>query len=262
MSIQSINRAIEILNLFRENRSQLGLSEIAELVGLVKTTVFTIVKTLVENGFLYQDVYSKKYSLGISLFELGMRQAGNLEINKVAVNPMHQLSNDTSSYCRLAIWDASSVFITMTVHPQGMDSHTRQLGPRLPAYCTALGKAMLAHMPPDTINTYLDETEITAYTDYTIIDRNELLNDFQATRKRAYAISNKEILLHQVGIGAPVFNEKGSVTGAVSIQLNPEEVNLEKIEKVASRLLRATFQISSDLGYHILPIQPDKRYLL
>lgn len=256
MSIQSIERAIAVLNLFRENQNQLSLAEIAESMGLAKTTVHTIVKTLAQNGFLSQDGHSKKYSLGFSLFELGMKQAGNLEINRNAMIPMHQLANDTNSYCRLAVWDMNTVFITMTVHPQGIDSHRRQLGPRLPAYCTSLGKSMLAQMPKDKIDSYCDLVELKPYTEHTITDPGQLKKNLELVKKKGYAVSNREILLHQVGVGAPIFGENSKLIGAASTQLNPEEVNQEKIETAASRLLRTTYEISSNLGYLPVSVLP------
>ncbi len=256
MSIQSIERAINILNLFRDNKNLLSLGEIAESMGLAKTTVHTIVKTLARKGFLFQDEHSKKYSLGFSLFELGMKQAGNLEINRNATVAMHQLANDTGSYCRLAVWDLNTVFITMTVHPQGIDSHSRQLGPRLPGYCTSLGKSMLAQMTDDRLEIYLETVELKPYTEYTITDGEQLLDELNRVRKKGYAISNREILLHQVGIGAPIFGENGKLAGAASIQLNPEEVDSQKVEMTASRLLRTTYEISSNLGYRPISIQP------
>lgn len=256
MRIQSIERAIGILNLFRKNKSSLSLAEISSAMGIAKTTVHTIVKTLEYNGFLHQDIHNKKYSLGFSLFELGTIQAANLVINRHASKPMHALANDTNAGCRLAIWDADTVFITMTVFPMGQDTQFRQLGPRLPAYCTALGKTMLSHMPDKKLELYFENTPLSAYTSHTILDQKALRKELLESRKRGYAISNREILLHQVGIGAPVLNEDGSVIGAVSLNLNQEEITDEMIEKKATRLLRATYEISAEMGYQPISITP------
>jgi DNA-binding IclR family transcriptional regulator len=258
MRIQSIDRAVAILNLFRDGRGSLSLAEIASAMGLAKTTIHTIVQTLVYHGFLHQDIYNKKYSLGFSLFELGTVQAANLEINRIASRPLHDLANQTGSYCRLAIWDSDTVFITMTVHPLGKDSVSRSLGPRLPAYCTGLGKAMLAHMPQSAIDAYLAKTELQPYTKYTIIDKTRFKEDLALSRSRGYAVSHRETLLHQIGVAAPIYNGDGNVIAAASVQLHPEETDDALIENRASRLLRATYTISVDLGYQPLsrvPIQ-------
>jgi len=259
MRVQSIDRAIGILNLFRASRSSLSLSEIATAMGIVKTTIHTIVKTMEYHGFLHQDMYSKKYSLGHSLFELGTIQSANLSINRNASKPVHVLANETGFSCRLAIWDADTVFITMTVIPQGQDTQSRQLGPRLPAYCTALGKAMLAHMPEEMQTNYIKTAEFLSYTQYTITDPEELKKDLELTRKRGYSISNREILLHQTGLGAPVFDEAGNTIAAVSLQLDPENINDTLIEKTAARLLRTAYEISAEMGYQPLSVSPSMR---
>ena len=257
MRIQSIERAIGILNLFKANRSSLSLAEIASGMGIAKTTIHTILKTLEYNGFLRQDIYTKKYSLGFALFELGALQATNMRINRNSSKPLHVLANESNSCCRLAIWDADTVFITLTVFPQGLDNQSRQLGPRIPAYCTGLGKAILAHLPDERIALYLDKTELSPYTKYTITDRNDLMKDLKDTKLRGYSISNRETLLHQIGVAAPIFDEAGNIIAAASIELNPEETDEERIEKSATRLLRATHEISTEMGYQPLSILPD-----
>lgn len=258
MGIQSINRAIAVLNLFKDNRKEMSLAEISESLGLVKTTVHTILKTLAQNGFLSQDAHSKRYSLGFVLFELGMRQADNLKINRNGTNPLHQLANDTGSSCRLAIWDMNTVFITLVVHPLGIDTYSRELGPRLPGYCTSLGKAILSQMSEGDVKAYLDATELISYTAHTFTDQKKLLKDLKETQIRGYAISDREILLHQVGIGAPIFNEAGICVGATSIQLNPEDISPEYIENMSSRLLRTSYQISNNMGYTPISISPQQ----
>lgn len=252
MRIQSIERAISVLNLFKHHARPLGLAEIAESLGLVKTTVHTIVKTLEENGFLLKDRATRRYQLGFALLELGSIQAANLEINQRASVHLRQLANQTDQVCRVGIWDANSVFITMTVEPQGTNRLTRQLGPRLPGYCTALGKAILAHLPTTDINAYLDTVERRAYTPQTITDKQELMKELNMIRQRGYSISRKEILPHQAGIGAPVRNAAGKVAGSISMRMEPEALNSDTLEMDADRLMRAAYEISMDMGWDSL----------
>ena len=155
MRIQSLERAISILNLFRSTRNPLGISEMAQALNLAKTTVHGLVSTLEMNGFLKKDAATRKYRLGFALFELGSIQAADLEINQRAFFPMRELSNKIDRLCRVAIWDRGSVIVTMTVQPQGHEITARQFGARLPGYCTALGKAILANMDESEQKSYL-----------------------------------------------------------------------------------------------------------
>ena len=94
----------------------------------------------------------------------------------------------------------------MTVHPQGHEITTRQFGPRLPGYCTALGKAILANKSDSELNAYLEDINLIAYTPNTIKDRQLFAEDLNQTRARGYSISRMEILPHQAGLGAPLLD--------------------------------------------------------
>ena len=149
------------------------------------------------------------------------------------------------------------IIVTMTAQPQGHESTTRQIGPRLPGYCTALGKAVLANMPDSEIEPYLNETELIAYTPNTITDRKVLEEDLTRTRARGYSISRGEILLYQVGLGAPVLSSAGRVIGSISASLNSEDLQTEVLPATASHLMRTAHQISLDIGYQ--PIEMNRR---
>ena len=115
MRIQSLERAISILNLFRSTRNTLGISDMAKALNLAKTTVHGLVSTLEINGFLTKDTSTRKYRLGFALFELGTIQAAGLEINQRAFYPLRELSNEIHRLCRAAIWDRGSVIVTIVL---------------------------------------------------------------------------------------------------------------------------------------------------
>jgi DNA-binding IclR family transcriptional regulator len=252
MRIQSLERAISILNLFRNTRNSLGISEMAEALNLAKTTVHGLVSTLEMNGFLKKDAAIRKYRLGFALFELGTIQAADLEINQRAFYSLRELSNKTDCLCRVAIWDRESVVVTMTVQPQGHEITTRQFGPRLPGYCTALGKAILANMSESELNAYLEDINLIAYTPNTIKNRQALAEDLIQTRARGYSISRMEILPHQAGLGAPVLDSSGRTMGAISTRLNVEDLDTDLMNATAGHLVRTAHQISMDMGYQPL----------
>jgi DNA-binding IclR family transcriptional regulator len=249
MRIQSLERAISILNLFRSTRNPLGISEMAQALNLAKTTVHGLVSTLELNGFLKKDAATRKYRLGFALFELGSIQAADLEINQRAFHPLRELSNKVDRLCRVAIWDRGSVIVTMTVQPQGHEITARQFGPRLPGYCTALGKAILANMNESQRQAYLDEIDLIAYTPNTINDRQLLLEDLSQIRARGYSISRMEILPYQAGLGAPVWDFSGMTIGAISTRLNAGDLDTDFMTTAAGQLMRTAHQISMDMGY-------------
>ena len=249
MGIQSLERAISILNLFRNTRNSMGISEMAEALNLAKTTVHGLVSTLEKNGFLHRDSTTRKYRLGFALYELGSIQVSHIEINQHAAIPLQNLANKIDRICRIGIWDRNSIIVTMTIQPQGHESTQRQFGPRLPGYCTALGKAILANMPPTDLQAYLDATELVAYTPKTIVDRQKLEKDLLKSKERGYSISREEVLPHQIGLGAPVLASGSQMAGAISARLDPEEQGTELMMTAADLLMRTARQISLEMGY-------------
>ena len=254
MRIQSLQRAIGILNLFRKSRNPIGISEMAASLDLAKTTVHGLVSTLESNGFLQKDLTTRKYRLGFALYELGSIQVSRLEINQHSAVPLQNLSNRINRICRVAIWDRDSIIVTMTIQPQGHESTARQFGPRLPGYCTALGKAILANLPNADLRVYLDSTELVSYTPYTIVDRRTLEDSLGRIKDRGYSISRQEVLLHQASLGAPVLTIGGELAGAISARLNPEDQDTELMRSVAELLMATADQISLEMGYQPMDV--------
>lgn len=251
-TIQSIDRAMEMLQLFTRNRPRLGITEISQHLGLAKGTVHGLVRTLSKAGFLQQDPESRKYRLGLKIYELGMILAGTLEINDKAVRPTSQLAKRTGMVAKIAIWDGNSALLVLHIDPKAHSLFTHQIGPSIPAYCSALGKAMLAHLQPQQLDAYLDRTPLTPYTSHTIVDRDALLADLEETRQKGYSIDCEETVLGFDCIGAPIVGRAGHVEAAISLSGDSEQFSpaqADKIEGLVKQLQIAAAEISRSLGY-------------
>jgi DNA-binding IclR family transcriptional regulator len=256
MGIQSIERAISVLDLFKENK-QLGLAEIAENVGLSKTTIHNIIKTLEENDFLRQNKKTKTYQLGYSILELGLKQNTELDINRNALGPLQKLSNDLNKICSIGIWDNNSILVTIRTIPHFTYVHAylaAQLGPRVPAYCTPFGKAMLAFMQKEAVEKYLNEVELLPFTPNTITNRDKLIEELAQIKKRGYSIDEREFA-HFMGIGAPVMGASGKIEGAISIRLDLVDYDKDSLEEFAGPLLRTAYEVSLNMGFRPIPME-------
>ncbi len=254
MSIQSVERAIDIINAIADKRGPLGLVELSQLLNLPKTTIFSLVKTLRKKGFLLQDPSSKKYGLGFALFELGAIQMAELEIQRVASPLLDQLANNLDLECRLGVWHQKSVIVTQHAHPFSKNRPPGQIGPRIPAYCTALGKAILAHLPAEDLEDYLNTVELIGYTPATITDAKKLRKQLQAIQKQGYSVADGELVLYRLAIGAPIFGPERQIEGAISIGLDPQQAALPKMDILSSQLLRTAHELSLALGCPPIPI--------
>ncbi len=248
MNIQSVQRATAIISLFCTSPQRLGVTEIAAALGLNKATTWGLVTTLEQQGFLQQDPDSRKYGIGPRLFELGMIYVGNLEINVKGARQAQNLAARTGLTARIGILDNGSVLITHLAVPRSEDYLSHQIGPRTPAYCSGLGKAMLANLAPAELDDYLRSVELVAITRNTITDRAALRRDIEQTRERGYSIAREEMIPGLAALGAPIYGRNHRLVGALSISETPEIVLSKRLEKLGYELTRAAADISREMG--------------
>ena len=250
MIIQSVKRATDIISLFSSSQTSLGVTQIAASLGLNKATVWGLVTTLEQQGFLQQNPDTLKYGVGPKLFELGMVYVGSLEINAKASRLVHGLASRTGLNARIGIWDGGGVLITLMALPKTEDSLSHQIGPRVPAYCSGIGKALLAYLEPGELQSYLQETELVRHTRTTIVVLEKLLMDLEETRQRGYSISSEEMIPGLAALGAPIFGKTKQLVGAISISYSPASFSKKNLDKLADDLLGTAAEISQKMGYY------------
>ncbi len=251
MAIQSVMKALKILTSFSWKHPNLSLSEISEILKIPKPTAHGLVTTLVEAGFLKQDLATRKYALGLSVFELGMLQAETFELNQKGFSPAAKIAQATGLACRLGLWDSHDILLTATVYPSQKGAQLSPGGPRTPAYNSSLGKSVLAHLGAKELEAYLAKVEFVAFTNFTITDVNELRRDLEDTRKRGYAVDREEAVLGVACVGAPVFERAGSVVGAVSLVSSPSRIlSPETLSEFGQQIIETAAEISMAMGYY------------
>jgi IclR family transcriptional regulator, KDG regulon repressor len=249
IGIQSVNRAIAILSLFTYRRPRLGITEISHFLSLPKGTVHGLVRTLLNAGFLQQDSETRKYQLGLKLYEMGITLAGNLEINQKAVGPANKLAKNVSLVSRIAIWDEDSALITLNIDPHSKSLFVHQIGPRIPAYCSSLGKVILAFLSDEELNAYLSQTKLVPYTPKTVTQKEWLLRELKETRQRGYSIDQEETTLGLVCIGAPIFGKGGHLEASISLSGDPSRFQRKQLKSLAEKLSKTAGEISRSMGY-------------
>ncbi len=243
-------KAVKILTSFSWQYPSLSLSEMSEKLKIPKPTAHGLVATLIEAGFLKQDPTTKKYALGLSVFELGMLQAETFELNQKGFGPAAKTAQATGLTCRLGLWDAHCILVTAQVYPTQKGAHLGPGGPRSAAYSSSLGKSVLAHFSPKELNAYLAKVEWVASTNFTITNGNRLRRDLEETRKRGYAIDREEAVLGVACIGSAVFDRTGKAMGAVSLSSSPGRIlNPKRLSEYGQQVIDTAGEISTALGY-------------
>jgi IclR family pca regulon transcriptional regulator len=213
----SLARGLEILRLFRPDQPTLSLVEIANLLGVSRTTPFRLLFTLQTLGYLRQDEQTKRYELTPKVLELGFAYLNTLQLPELARPYLERLRDETGASAHLGILDGSEVVYVARVPARGVSTVSVTIGSRLPAHATALGKTLLAYQPEEQRKDRLLLSDLHSFTNETKSMINDLLKELGAIRQQGYAISNGEFESGVRSVAAPIFDSTGNVIAAVNV---------------------------------------------
>lgn len=244
--ITSLVKGIRVLELLAGTRS-LGVSEVARLLGMNRASSHRFLSTLREIGYVERQS-DGKYRLSLKVLEVGMKALNRFEIRKAAQPYMQELSLCSKETINLGFWDGLEVIHLEKIHSREVLRMDSAIGTKAPAYCTALGKAILANLPGEEISAYLDSIEMTKLAPNTITNKNQLLKELNITRTRCYSIDNEELAIGLRCIAGAVFDHTGYPAYAMSVAGPTVRLTLEKIDELKNAVLSACRKLSEYLG--------------
>ncbi|MFZ5968351.1 MAG: IclR family transcriptional regulator [Bacillota bacterium] len=249
--IQSVSRAVQILKCF-ENHEELGVTEISKIMGLHKSTTFGLIATLEAYQLLEKNEETGRYRLGLELFRLGTKVNSNLR--RVAIPYLERLVSMYGETVNLvAIDDISVIYLEKVESSHSMRICT-MVGGRLPLYCTAVGKSILASLPKDEIEAIIERMDFKKFTDNTICDRENLLEYLASAKGNGYAEESEEFEMGLSCVAAPIFNHFGKAFAAISISGPASRMTDEFRERISTSLIEFTQEISQRMGYVKTPL--------
>ena len=220
---QSLERGLAVLSAFRPDRPALGISELARELGLTRSTTHRYVATLASLRYLEQEASTRRYRLGPRVLDLGFSVLGSLELREVAAPHLRQLTDATGLTSNLAIRDDADVLLIDRVLGQlGRYHHLEfslRVGSRLPFYCSATGKALLAYMPRPDLDRLLDRMDMTQRGPRTLTDKNALLTELARVRRTSIATNDEELDSALRSIAAPICSRSGQAVAAVVVAI-------------------------------------------
>lgn len=249
--IQSVDRALQIVNLFDEHTTELKITEISQRMGLHKSTVHSLLKTLILHGYLAQNVDSGKYKLGLKLIEKGQLLLQSLDVRAVARGNLSALSASTGQTTHLVILnEGQGVYIDKVEGEKAAIRYSR-LGRRVPLHCSAVGKVLTAFQSEEKRENLLHVYTFTSHTPHTIINRDTFLEELVLIRKQGYAVDNQENEAGVRCVAAPIFDHTRQVVAAISLSTMISSVGDEVFEQYVARVKMESDMISRLLGYRI-----------
>jgi IclR family pca regulon transcriptional regulator len=251
---QSLERGLAILSSFRSGRPLLGISDLAREVGLSRSTTHRYVATLAGLGYLLQDAPTRKYRLGPRVLDLGFSAINSMELREVAAPYLQQLSDETGYTVNMAILDDLDIVYVERCRSARAGQREIDLnlhvGSRLPAYCTSLGKVLLAYLPADAQADVLARSELARRGPNTLVSRSALVAELKRVRRDGFAINNEELAYGLRSIGAPVFAHDGAAVAGINLAVHRTMISVEElVARLGARLRRTADEISAQLGY-------------
>lgn len=246
--VQSIERAIQILNCFNGTHSELTLQAIANELNLNKSTVHGILNTLKHYGMVEQDEERGRYRLGMHLLVLSNRLMDRLEIRTVASSVIQELSAQVGETVHLVILrGADVVYIDKCASNRSFQVFTT-IGMSFPAYVTGVGKVLLADKS-DAELCELIPPVLQQVTEHSIGSREELLTHLQQVRKQGYALDKDENEIGLSCVAAPIRDHNGNAVAAISVAGPSARLDEKRMEELIGAVRKAAAEISRRLGY-------------
>lgn len=251
---QSLERGLGILAAFTPTQPSLGVSELAREVGLSRSTTHRYMSTLTRLGYLQQDPSSRRYRLGPRVLDLGFSAINSMELRVISSPYLQRLSDETGFTVNMAILDGADILYVERCRSSRAGQREIDLnlhvGSRLPAYCTSMGKVLLAYLPPERRGALLDGVPLGRRGPNTLTSRKALEAELAAIRERGLALNNEELAYGLRSIAAPVRGPGGDVVAAINLAVHSSMVSMrDLVARLGTSLRRTAAEISRQVGY-------------
>jgi IclR family pca regulon transcriptional regulator len=251
---QSLERGLAILSEFKAEAPELGISEIARALGLSRSTSHRYVSTLARLGYLQQNSGTRKYRLGPRVLDLGFAAINSMELRQISAPYLQRLADETGHTVNMAILDGTDIVYIercRTSQPGQREIDLNlHVGSRLPAYCTSMGKVLLAFLPDARCAELLDRIDLFDRGPNTITTRVALVSELERVRAAGAAVNNEELAYGLRSIAVPVRGQDGEVVAAINLAVHRSTASMEDlVARLSPRLHRAATGISALLGY-------------
>lgn len=245
--VQSFARGLEVIRSFSASAPQQTLSEVAARSGLTRAGARRILLTLQTLGYVESD--GKYFSLTPRILDLGFAYLSSMPIWNLAEPVMERLSQTVGESCSAAVLEGSDIVYVLRVSTHKIMSIALGVGSRLPAYCTSMGRVLLAALPEEEVLAHLQAGQPRALTRYTVTDLDALRQKVAQTRKQGWCLVNQELEEGLVSMAAPIRDRQGRTVAALNIsgQANRTSAKLMQ-DSMLPALLAAAQDISQLLS--------------
>lgn len=242
--VNSVAKAMRVLEAFRDEGETVGLTELAQKTGMTLSAIQRFTHTWERLGYVEKDARSKRYRLTVGALELGyLYLRGNPLVARAT--PHMVLSHEEHGLpMNLSVFSGSDVVYIVRLPHRHLKFVETLPGRRVPAFCNSAGRAFLSHLPDDRLETILAEPK-RAFTEHTLTDADALRVEVLRARKQGYAYAQDQVLLGQIGIGKVVYDAKRNPVAALNMVMSSEDWTEER---VTAELVPHLFKVAAAIS--------------
>jgi DNA-binding IclR family transcriptional regulator len=249
VAVKSAARALTILELLTKVEHPMTFVAIEEILGYPRSSLHGLLQTLADRGWLELDETSRGYALGIRAWEAGNTYLRATSLAKRALPYMTEVRDALDETVQLAVLDGRfNVYVAKVDGTQRLVLAS-EVGRRLGAHATGLGKILLAGLAPQELERRLAGVDLERYTLNTITDAGELKTELARIRSSGYALDNEEYTIGVRCVAVPVRNHAGEIVAALSVSVPRVRLSLQRQRRALQLLRRAATDLSSTLGH-------------
>ncbi len=247
--VQSVARAANLLNeIANHGAGGLSVTEIAERLGVAKSTALALARTLSAAGLLRGVDPGPRYVLGLNLLRLGDLVGQQTSIAELGLPTLRDLSTVTGMTSRLAMNEAGYPVFLERIDGEGSIRFHAPLGQREEPHATAAGKAILAHLPEVDVRLLIGEAGMARYTPKTLTDVESLLRELERVRSEGYAMDDEEEAEGVFCVGSAFFDHQGHCAGALSVTGLKVDLPLREVRQLGVTVREHADRVTSMLG--------------
>lgn len=246
--VQSIDRVLDIIEALAEERIGLGVTELANRVGLHKSTAHRLLSTLARRNYVEKND-SGAYKIGSKLIEAVSCHINSLELQTEARPYIVDIISHLGLTSHLGILDGTHVVYIEKMDVVSTIKMYSQIGVRVDAYCSALGKCLLANYSKQELEFRLKNCAFQKLTPNTIGNMEAFLEEMAKVRKQGWALDNEEFEIGYRCIGAPIYDYRGDIIAAISASGDVRILTDDRIESTAEYVKQVALKLSRSMGY-------------
>jgi len=255
---QSLERGLAILSAFNSDRPLIGVSELSRELELSRSTAHRYIATLAQLGYLKQDPDTKRYRLGPKVLDLGFSAINSMDLREISAPHLRELSDATGFTVNLAILDDTDVVYIercRTARPGQREIDLNlHVGARLPAYCTAMGKAIIAYLPEERREELIGRIDFAPRGPNTLTSPDAFRDALEEIRVSGIAVNDEELAYGLRSIAAPIHSQSGEVVAALNLAVHRTMVSTDElIAHFGPPVKRTADDISLGMGHRLAP---------